>query len=94
LPDPDRVFVGGSGGKLADILDIVEKRLRPEGRVVVSVVTPETLARAQSFVDKSKLAYEWLLLQIARTVPLESDKDVWLSRFQSQTPLFLLSLWR
>jgi len=44
LPDPDRVFVGGSGGNLADILEIVEKRLRPGGRAVVSVVTPETLA--------------------------------------------------
>ena len=94
LPDPDQVFVGGSGGKLAGILDIVEKRLRPGGRAVVSVITPETLAQAQTFVDKSELAHEWLLLQVARTVPLQSDKGVWLNRFQSQTPLFLLSLWR
>jgi precorrin-6Y C5,15-methyltransferase (decarboxylating) len=94
LPDPDRVFVGGSGGKLGDILEIVKKRLRPGGRVVVSVVTPETLARAQRFVDKAGLAYEWLLVQVGRTVPLQSERDVWLSRFQPQTPLFLLSLWR
>jgi precorrin-6Y C5,15-methyltransferase (decarboxylating) len=94
LPDPDRVFVGGSGGKLGDILEIVEKRLRPGGRVVVSVVTPETLARAQRFVDQAGLAYEWLLLQVGRTVPLRSDKDFGLSRFQPQTPLFLLSLRR
>jgi precorrin-6Y C5,15-methyltransferase (decarboxylating) len=94
LPDPDRVFVGGSGGKLADILEIVEKRLRPGGRAVMSVVTPETMARAQSFVDKSELAHEWLLLQVARTVPLGPDNDVGLSRFQPQTPLFLLGLRR
>jgi len=94
LPDPDRVFVGGSGGNLADILQIVEKRLRPGGRAVVSVVTPESLARAQRFVDKSGLAHEWLLLQVSRTVPIQSDKDSLLSRFQPQTPLFLLSLWK
>jgi precorrin-6Y C5,15-methyltransferase (decarboxylating) len=94
LPDPDRVFVGGSGGNLADILEIVEKRLRPGGRAVVSVVTPETLARAQRFVDTAGLAHEWLLLQVGRTVPIQSDKDSLLSRFQPQTPLFLLSLWR
>jgi precorrin-6Y C5,15-methyltransferase (decarboxylating) len=94
LPDPDRVFVGGSGGNLADILQIVEKRLRPGGRAVVSVVTPESLARAQRFVDKSGLTHEWLLLQVSRTVPIQSDKDSLLSRFQPQTPLFLLTLWR
>jgi len=40
------------------------------------------------------LAHEWLLLQVSRTVPIQSDKDALLSRFQPQTPLFLLSLWR
>jgi precorrin-6Y C5,15-methyltransferase (decarboxylating) len=94
LPDPDRVFVGGSGGNLADILEIVEKRLRHGGRAVVSVVTLETLARAQSIADQTGLAHEWLLLQVGRTVPIESDKDALMSRFQPQTPLFLLSMWR
>ena len=94
LPDPDRVFVGGSGGKLADILRIVEKRLRPGGRAVVSLVTPESLGQAQNFVDKTHLTHEWLLVQVGRTVPIQSEKEVGLSRFQPQTPLFLLSLWR
>jgi precorrin-6Y C5,15-methyltransferase (decarboxylating) len=94
LPDPDRVFVGGSGGNLDDILGIMAKRLRPGGRAVVSVVTPETLARAQGIVEKTELAHEWLLLQVGRTVPIRSDKDALMSRFQPQTPLFLLSLWR
>ncbi|UCG20739.1 MAG: precorrin-6y C5,15-methyltransferase (decarboxylating) subunit CbiE [Deltaproteobacteria bacterium] len=94
LPDPDRVFVGGSGGNLTDILEIVEKRLRPGGRTVVSVVTLETLARAQRIADKAGLAHEWLLLQVGRTVPIQSDKEALMSRFQAQTPLFLLSMWR
>lgn len=94
LPDPDRVFVGGSGGNLLDILKTVEKRLRPGGRTVVSVVTPENLARAQNFVHATGLAFEWLLLQVSRTVPIQSNRDARLNRFQSQTPLFLLSLWR
>jgi len=98
LPDPDRVFVGGSGGSLADILEVVEKRLQPEGRAVVSVVTPETLGRALKFVEQTKLAHEWLLLQVSRTVPIESGQQstpgALMSRFQPQTPHFLLSLWR
>jgi precorrin-6Y C5,15-methyltransferase (decarboxylating) len=98
VPDPDRVFVGGSGGRLADILKIVERRLRPGGRTVASVVTPETFSQAQQFVEKTNLEHEWLLLQVSRTVPIhaekESGKSLFMSRFQPQTPLFLLSLWR
>jgi precorrin-6Y C5,15-methyltransferase (decarboxylating) len=94
LPDPDRVFVGGSGGNLAHIMEIVEKRLRPGGRAVVSVVTLETLAQAQGIADRIGLAHEWLLLQVGRTVPIRTDKDASMSRFQPQTPLFLLSMWR
>ena len=98
LPDPDRVFVGGSGGRLLDILKRVEQRLRKEGRAVVSVVTPETLGRVHEYVGKTSLAHEWLLLQVSRTVPIHSTKrlarDVLLSRFQPQTPLFILNLWR
>ena len=32
LPDPDAVFVGGSRGRLTDILDVCQQRLRPGGR--------------------------------------------------------------
>ena len=31
LPDPDRVFIGGSGGMLEEIIEAVEKRLKPDG---------------------------------------------------------------
>ena len=34
LPDPDAVFVGGSGGHLAAILDAAVQRLRSDGRVL------------------------------------------------------------
>jgi precorrin-6Y C5,15-methyltransferase (decarboxylating) len=98
LPDPDRVFIGGSGGQLVEILKLVEERLREEGRVVVSVVTPETLGRAQKYIEKTKLAHQWVLLQVSRTVDIQTGKKFsrggLLTRFEPQTPLFVLSLWR
>lgn len=99
LPNPDRVFIGGSGGRLIQILKLVEDRLRPRGRVVLSVVTPENLGRAQEFLRTTRLAYEWLLLQASRTVAIKSSaaprrNELPLSRFQPETPLFLLCLWR
>ena len=98
LPNPERVFIGGSGGRLVEILKVVENRLLKEGRVVVSVVTPETFARAQKYVATTTLTHEWLILQLSRSVPIRSEKPTpegsLLSRFQPQTPLFVLSLWR
>jgi len=49
-------------------------------------------------VEQTELAHEWLLLQVSRTVSIESGNKATpgalMSRFQPQTPLFLLSLWR
>ena len=98
LPYPDRVFIGGSGGRFAEILTLVEEKLREGGRVVVSAVTPSTLRHAQEYAERTNLAHEWLLVQISRTVPIRSGEKSTeggkLSRFQPQTPLFLLSLRR
>ena len=46
LPDPDRVFVGGSGQRLEAILEASVARLIPGGRIVVNGVLPETEATA------------------------------------------------
>lgn len=38
LPDPDRVFIGGSGGRLAEILAVVCNRIKDGGRIVVNCI--------------------------------------------------------
>ena len=51
LPDPDRVFIGGSGEELREaLLPRVAERLRPEGRVVQTAVTLDTLETVRSFL--------------------------------------------
>jgi len=45
LPVPDAVFIGGSGGALAEILQAVQEK-NPQARVCVSAVTVETLSEA------------------------------------------------
>ncbi|MCK5229590.1 MAG: precorrin-6y C5,15-methyltransferase (decarboxylating) subunit CbiE [Desulfobulbaceae bacterium] len=42
LPAPDRVFVGGSGGKLSEIVSAAAGQLRRGGRIVVNCVTEKT----------------------------------------------------
>ena len=51
LPDPDAVFVGGSGGNLGEILDAAADRLAPQGRIVANLAA---LERTQEVYKKLK----------------------------------------
>lgn len=46
LPPADRVFIGGSGGRLEEILEAASSKLKDGGRLVVTAVTVETTAAA------------------------------------------------
>lgn len=47
LPAPDRAFIGGSGGNLGEILELLAKK-NPGIRVVINAITLETMAEAVS----------------------------------------------
>jgi precorrin-6Y C5,15-methyltransferase (decarboxylating) len=67
LPAPDRVFVGGGGKGVVDILKLVAKRLRPGGLIVVNAVTIETLTNASEFFKKNGWSFEVVSINIARS---------------------------
>jgi len=69
LPDPDRVFIGGSGGALHDILDPIFQRLSPGGVVVVSTVLAETFAAALEWGRRAAREPEWLEIGVSRSRP-------------------------
>ncbi|MGE5583043.1 MAG: precorrin-6Y C5,15-methyltransferase (decarboxylating) subunit CbiT [Bacillota bacterium] len=46
LPPADRVFIGGSGGRLPSIIERLVSKLQPGGRIVMTAVTLETLTQA------------------------------------------------
>ncbi len=72
LPDPDAVFVGGSGGRLRDILEVTVRRLKPGGRVVVNCITLENLARAWNGLRELGLEPEATSVHLAHSRPLGS----------------------
>ncbi len=84
LPDPDAVFVGGSGGQLAPILALLQQRLRPEGRLVLSLVTLEHLQVARATLPDARVVQ----LQVSVTAPIQG-----MLRFQAQNPVFVVT-WR
>ncbi len=66
LPDPDRVFIGGTGGRLAEVLEAVAARLRPGGRIVLNAVTLETLAAAEAELGRLGWERDVTLVNVAR----------------------------
>ncbi|MBI2160288.1 MAG: precorrin-6y C5,15-methyltransferase (decarboxylating) subunit CbiE [candidate division NC10 bacterium] len=89
LPDPDAVFVGGSGGGLSDILAIASARLRPRGRIVVNAITLDTLHEAVSTFRQLGLEHEAILVSIARSKPL-----LQMMSFEALNPVYIVTAWR
>ncbi len=64
LPNPEVVFIGGSKGKLDDLLETGWQRLLPGGRLVVSAVTEDSKMDLYRFAGECP-AY-WTELSVAR----------------------------
>ncbi|WP_046115884.1 bifunctional cobalt-precorrin-7 (C(5))-methyltransferase/cobalt-precorrin-6B (C(15))-methyltransferase [Aquincola tertiaricarbonis] len=83
-PDPDAVFIGGSGGELAGLITLCLQRLRPGGRLVMNFVTIENLATATAALTACGAAWDVLQLQAARSRPilqmhrLAAENPVWI----------------
>jgi precorrin-6B C5,15-methyltransferase / cobalt-precorrin-6B C5,C15-methyltransferase len=88
LPDPDAVFVGGSGGQLGSILDCAAHRLRGGGRLVGNFATLEALHEATRCLDGLGLAWELTQLSVARAAPVGRAGR---TRLAALNPVFVVS---
>ncbi len=53
MPAPDCVFVGGSGGDLCEMLDVIYAK-NPKCRIVMNAITIETLAEVAAYYKEHK----------------------------------------
>jgi precorrin-6Y C5,15-methyltransferase (decarboxylating) len=85
-PDPDAVFIGGSGGELKRLIALCLKRLRKGGTLVMNFITLENLAAAMEEARKQGARHDVRQLQISRSKPilnmqrLEAQNPVWIMR--------------
>ena len=71
IPDPDVVFVGGSGGNLTPILIESSRRLKPGGRLIITAVLVETLNETLQFAAGLEgFQVESCGLQVTRIQPV------------------------
>lgn len=64
-PLPTHAFIGGSGGRMTDILNAL-LRINPACRIVITVVTMETMAEIVNFLQGSGAEAEICQLQASR----------------------------
>jgi precorrin-6B C5,15-methyltransferase / cobalt-precorrin-6B C5,C15-methyltransferase len=88
LSDPDRVFIGGSGGELGELLPRVAERLRAAGRVVQTVVALDTLEAIRSFWRSKPVELSITQLQVNRSTAIGQSM-----RFEALNPVFVVSVW-
>ncbi len=87
LPDPDAVFIGGSGGHLKEILDASARRLRPGGRVVLNLVALEHVAQTNEWARDQAWRFSASHVSISRSVATAG-----LTRMEALNPVFVITL--
>lgn len=85
-PDPDAVFVGGSGGDLAGLIRLILKRLKPNGRLVMNFIALENLATAMATLTESQAGWEVTQLQASRGRPI-----LGMHRLAAQNPIWIIT---
>jgi precorrin-6B methylase 2 len=62
LPVADRIIIGGSGGRLAEVLQRCDEKLAKDGLMVMNFIALESLNNALSVMEK--LGYEYEVTQL------------------------------
>ena len=86
LPDPDAVFIGGSGGQLKELIDLVLGRLKPDGWLVINLVTLENLNSATECLKRLNCHWELSLVSVARSSPILN-----MQRLSAENPVWVIS---
>jgi precorrin-6Y C5,15-methyltransferase (decarboxylating) len=89
LPDPDAVFVGGTGRQIKQIVEEAFGRLRLGGRLVASVASPDNLCAVLATLKEAGADANCWMIQISRGNPQLVDV-----RFESMNPSYLISATR
>lgn len=67
LPDPNRVFIGGSGGELSIIVQEAARRMLPYGRLVINGVIEKTIKNGPELMRQHGLSVEMSTIEVTRT---------------------------
>ena len=84
LPEPDRVFIGGGGRDLGEIINASSKRIRDDGVITINTVLLENLHIAEQTLTANGFTVDMVQMQVSRshTMPygrmLKAENPVWI----------------
>ncbi len=87
LPAPTHAFIGGSGGRLRDILQVLYRK-NPHMRIVINAISMETIAELKEVLETFPVEEEEILqMQVNRVKKLgsyhmpQAENSVWICSF-------------
>ena len=86
LPDPDAIFIGGTGRQLASIVANALARLKSGGRIVADMTSIENLNEVQTILRNTIVDVNVLMVNVSR-----GNYQLERLSFDSLTPKFVLS---
>ncbi len=88
-PIPDAIFIGGTGGELAELIQLCLQKLTPEGWLVMNFVTIENLSTAIETLKDHKAKWDMTQLQASRSQPI-----LHMNRMKAENPVWVISAQR
>lgn len=86
FPNPDAVFIGGTGGEMRELLSVCCTRLKQGGRIVLNAVTIENLYEAQQAFLSHGFHVDINMIQAARSKPILN-----MTRFEAMNPVYIVT---
>lgn len=89
-PDPNAIFIGGSGGELAQLISLCISRMLPDANLVMNFVTIENMATAveclKTLSNDENINWDVTQLSSARSKPI-----LHMNRFQAENPVWIVT---
>lgn len=89
FPDPDAIFIGGTGGEMVDLIQTCCQRLKEGGRIVLNAATIENLYRANEAFTQAGFQTSIMHAQISRSKPI-----LGMNRFVPLNPIYIITAQR
>ncbi len=89
FPDPDAIFIGGTGGEMVELIQTCCQRLKEGGRIVLNAATIENLYRANEAFAQAGFQTSILHTQISRSKPI-----LGMNRFVPLNPVYIITAQR
>lgn len=89
FPNPDAIFIGGTGGNMKELLKVCCERLNDNGRIVLNAATIENLYKALEYFKELNFKTNILHAQLAHNKPI-----LGMNRFTPLNPIYIITATR